>query len=104
MHSETIVNSLLLGKTPIDNSSKRSEKEAHVNDILSALQKFDKYNTVPFFVVDALSLGMLLKAHPEELNSLSFIERQNNIEDRVRKFQESVSLFKTSSCNIRTFE
>ena len=75
-------------KSNRQDSSKRSEKEAHVNDILCALQKLDKYNKVPFFVVDTLSLGMLPKAHPEELNSLSFIERQNNIEDRVRQLQE----------------
>ena len=45
-------------------STIRTEKEAHTWDIIQGLQKLDKYNKMPYFVVDALSIGMLPKAHP----------------------------------------
>ena len=52
----------------------RSEKEAHVSDIITALVKLDKSNKLPCVLIDALSLGTIPRSHTEELNNISLYE------------------------------
>mgnify|MGYP006953832924 CR=1 FL=1 len=55
-------------------SVSRLESEAHVKDIITALGKLDKAEKSPLIVIDALSLGKILRSHPEELHNLSLID------------------------------
>ena len=63
----------------------RSEKEAHVADIINALIKLDKANKVPTIVLGVLSLGLIPCSHPEELKNISLCDRLNQIICRMKK-------------------
>ena len=68
----------------------RTQREAHTQDILSAMQKLDRANETPNFAVDALSLGMIPKFTPDDTSDVSVIERQNRMDLQIRTLQESV--------------
>lgn len=69
-------------------TANRNEKSAHVSDILEALVKLDKADQVPCFAIDALSIGMIPKSKPEELNNISLAERLNKLEEKMQNIQE----------------
>lgn len=69
-------------------STVRSEKEAHCQDILIALSKLDKADCLPTIAIDALSLGIIPRSHPEELNNISLVDRLNRMEAKLTKMQE----------------
>ena len=71
-------------------SSVRTQKEAHIDDILKAFQKLDKCNKTPHIALDALSLSEIPKFSPEELNSLSMVDRQNRFDTRLNNLQEAL--------------
>ena len=48
-------------------SSVRSDKEANVQDIINAISKLDEKEKMPCFAIDAYSLYMIPRSHPEEL-------------------------------------
>ena len=64
-------------------STARSEKDAHVSDIITTLVKLDKSKKLPCVVIDALSLGTIPRSHPEELNNISLCDRLNQLECRM---------------------
>lgn len=85
------VHSVAIGKNVSRKSSNvRTEQEANVTDIVSAIQKLDKTNEMPDIVISALSLGKIPRSVPEELNAISIVDRLAKIEDLVKLIQESV--------------
>ena len=65
----------------------RSEKKAHTMDILTALGKLDTADKLPTIAIDALSLGIIPRSHPEELNNISLVDRLNRLEAKVTALQ-----------------
>lgn len=71
-------------------SSVRSEKDAHVQDIINVLSKMDKVNKLPMIAVYAHDLHLIPRSHPEELNNVSLIDRLNRLEARITSLTEVV--------------
>ena len=61
----------------------RSEIDAHCQDIIAAILKLDKTDTLPRFAVDAYSLRRLPMIRPEEMMSLATASRLKLLEDRM---------------------
>lgn len=78
----------IIGDKPGRNS--RSKKEAYVSDIMSALSRLDKAETMPMFLIDAFSLRLIPRAHPEELNNITLIDRLNRYEYKLKTMQEAI--------------
>ena len=64
-------------------SNARPEEEAHLHDILCAINKLDAGSKMPCVVIDAYSLGQIPRSHPEELNNISLLDRLNRLEQRM---------------------
>ena len=64
-------------------SAVRSKNEAHVQDIICALQKLDRANISLNVVIHAHDLGMIPRSHPEELMSISVIDCLNKMEQKL---------------------
>ena len=71
-------------------SNVRSEQDANLQDIIAALMKLDKVDKLPCVVIDAGSLGIIPRSHPEELNNISLLDRLNRLEARVTSLQQGV--------------
>lgn len=69
-------------------STVRSEKEAHAQDILSALTKLDKSDQMPTILLEATSLAFIPRFHPEEINNASLIHRITLLEEKFTNLQE----------------
>ena len=52
------------------------------------MQKLDAAGKVPKLVIDAHSLGLIPRSHPEVLNSISAMDRINKMEQRLLMIQE----------------
>ena len=74
-------------KIKIKSTASRSEMEAHTIDIWNAIIKRDKSGKFPLTVIDASSLGVIPRSHPEELNNISLCDRLNQVESRMEKMQ-----------------
>ena len=61
----------------------RSEKDAHVEDILDALNKLDESQKRPRILIDAHHLSKIPRSHPEELNDISLLDRLNQLEQKM---------------------
>ena len=68
----------------------RSKAEADVNDILAAMARLDKAIHTPIFAVPSYLIYTVPRSHPEELNSISVIDRLKDLEDKYKQYQESV--------------
>ena len=68
----------------------RSEKEAHTQDIITALYQLDEADKTPDIVISALSLGSIPRSFPEELNHISLVDRLNQLEERFTCLSEVV--------------
>ena len=66
----------------------RSRVDAHVQDIISAMNKLDKANTMPTFAIPSNLLYSIPKSQPEELNNISVIDRLAQLENKWTKCQE----------------
>ena len=69
-------------------SSVRSETEAHVSDIINAFKILDRVEKMPLFVIDYISLSLIPRSHPEELNNISLCDRLNQMEERLKRVEE----------------
>lgn len=79
-------------------SLSRPEKEAHLQDILTALGKLDKAAKVPAVAILAEDLHLIPRSHPEELNDISLADRLNRLEHKISCLSEVVD--RTMSENI----
>ena len=64
-------------------SKARTEKEAHLLDLINAISALDKEGKMPIFAVPFLSLGRVPKSAPEELNNISLADRLNRLENTI---------------------
>ena len=71
-------------------SNVRSEQDANLQVIIAALMKLDKVDKLPCVAIDAGSLGIIPRSHPEELNNISLLDRLNRLEARVTSLQQGV--------------
>ena len=83
-------------------STMRSIEEAHVQDIISSINKLDTAEKLPCFVVDAQNLGKLPRWNPEELNTISLVDRLRQMENIMTNLQEAVNRNTTDNLMIRT--
>ncbi len=65
----------------------RTGLEAHVSDILNALSSLDGSDSSPRFLIAADDLRHIPRSHPEELNSISLVDRLNRLEHRCQSMQ-----------------
>ena len=56
---------------------------------MEALYKLDNADKSPVVVIDAMSLSLIPRPYPEELN-ISLIDRLNRIEERMENMEEGV--------------
>jgi hypothetical protein len=68
----------------------RSKAEADINDILAAMARLDKATHTPIFAVPSYQINTMPRSHPEELSSISVIDRLNDLEDKHKQCQQSV--------------
>ena len=78
------VKSILVKKCRRVGSTIRPEHEAHLQDILHALDKRQKMPTV---AICALQLHLIPRSHPEELNNVSLLDRLNQLEKKITNVQ-----------------
>ena len=71
-------------------SSVRSIEEAHVHDIITAMNKLDNADQLMILMVDAYSLSKLPRWHPEEINNASLADRMLRMENQMSMLQEAV--------------
>lgn len=83
-------------------SSSRSEREAHLTDIIHALIKLDNEDTMPTIVIDALSLGKIPRSHPEELNNISLADRLNQLESKMASMTQVLDTYVQENMAMRT--
>jgi hypothetical protein len=82
-------------------SNSRSEKEAHLYDIITALLKLDKTDNPPTVLIDALSLKKIPRSHPEELNNISLVDRLNQFEARMSNMQSLIDQVMTENHSLK---
>ena len=74
----------IIGEKPRRKSSNtRPDEEAHLNDILCAINELDAGSKMPCVVIDAYSLSQIPRSHPEELNNISLLDRLNSLKEAV---------------------
>ena len=74
-------------------SSTRSEREAHLFDIITALSKLDREDNAPTIVIDAMNLNKIPRSHPEELNNISLVDRLNRLESKLSSVVETMDRY-----------
>jgi hypothetical protein len=80
---------------------KRTQREADCSDIIIALNKLDEAGVMPIFVIDYLSLGVIPRSHPEELNNISLIDRLNRLEMRITQVQSIADNTAAENLNLK---
>ena len=75
----------------------RTQREADTMDIISALQKLDSVGKMPMIACNAMSLGLIPKSHPEELNNISLVDRLQRMEYRLTQIQEGLDIVKAEN-------
>ena len=74
----------IIGEKPrLKSSNTRPGEEAHLYDILCAINELDAGSKMPCVVIDAYSLSQIPRSHPEELNNISLLDRLNRLEQRM---------------------
>ena len=71
-------------------STVRTEKEANIQDILTAISKLDRVNKMPNIMMSAMDIGTIPKSFPEELMNISLADRLNQLEAKFTHMQEIV--------------
>ena len=59
-------------------------------DILRAFAVLDRMEQVPLILLDSLSLGLILRSHPEELCDISICDRLSRVEKKMLHMQEAL--------------
>ena len=81
-------NEIIGEKQTRKDSTSRSAKEAHVSDLLNAWTKLDRAEATPTVLINVFSLSVIPRSHPEELHSISVIDRLNQMETKMDKMAE----------------
>ena len=68
----------------------RSRAEINFSDIMTAMVKLDKSDTMPIFVVPSYQLHAIPRSCPEEVNFISIIDRLSQLESKWKECQEQV--------------
>ena len=61
----------------------RTEKVAHIRDIVDIIRKLDRDSTMPLFVVDAIGLAKLPRINAEDISYVSVTEKMSDIYNRM---------------------
>ena len=65
----------------------KPKHEFELDDILDALNTLDQKSKMPNISISAYDLHYIPRSHPEELNSISVVDRLNQMENRLEKMQ-----------------
>ena len=68
----------------------RTEKVAHIRDIVDIIRKLDRDSTMPLFVVDAIGLAKLPRINAEDISYVSVAEKMSDIYNRMELLSECV--------------
>ena len=82
-------------------STIRTENEANVTDILSALQKLDRSDKLPNVLIDHKNLSMIPRSHPEELTNIFLVDRLNRFEAKLGSVQELLDRTVAENINMK---
>lgn len=66
------------------NTQLRSSGHAHLEDIIKAVQALDSSGNSPLYSVAIADIEKVPRSKPEELNTVSYVERLNDLENSVR--------------------
>ena len=69
-------------------TSSRSATEAHVHDIIGALNKLDEDEKAPRILLDAKLLSLIPRSRAEEINSISLADRVHQLEAKFATMAE----------------
>lgn len=83
-------------------TNNRNEKEAIATDIINAIQSLAKANKAPIFVIDAMSLGMIPRSRPEEMNDISLVDRLNKFEGLMKRADERLDNVEAENAYLRS--
>ena len=72
-------------------SINRSEKVAHVRDIIEILRNLDKDNKLPLFVIDAVGLAKLPKINAEDICYVSVAEKIAQLSSKLDVLNDVVA-------------
>lgn len=61
-----------------------------IQDIIEAINKLDKAEKMPIVVIRADQLHMIPRSNPEELNSISVVDRLNKMEQKMSQMQDTI--------------
>ena len=76
------------GYPPRKTSTLRTAVEAHIDDIIEAVEKLDATGKLPIF--DAVNLGKLPNLEPEEYNRLYYINRVAKLEKAANQHRDEL--------------
>ena len=68
----------------------RSKAEGDVKDILAAMARLDNTTHTPIFAVSSYQINNIPRCHPDELSSISVIDRLKDLEGKYKQCQLSV--------------
>ena len=82
------------------NTDKRSSSDANISDIFDGLTKLDILDQIPIFV--AKKMDRIPKREPEELNTVSIIDRLGRIEKKIDEYGDTLSNHEIDLTYIKT--
>lgn len=83
-------------------SEVRSLDEANVLDIIGAIDKLDRADRIPAIAILSKDLGLIPRAHPEEVLPISFGDRMNRTEHRITDLTDLIERVVAETADLRT--
>ena len=68
-------------------TSSRTFNKANIIDIMQTISQLDKSDSLRNVAINARSLQLIPRSHPEELNNISLVDRLNRLEARMTNMQ-----------------
>ena len=72
-------------------SESRSEKMAHIRDIVDMLRKLDRDDKIPLFVVDAVGLSRLPRINAEDISYVAVTERLTDMFNKMNLLNDAMA-------------
>ena len=75
----------------VQDSESRSEKMAHIRDIVDMLRKLDRDDKIPLFVVDAVGLSRLTRINAEDISYVAVTDRLTDIFNKMNLLNDTMA-------------
>lgn len=84
-----------------NSTTRRPAKVAYVADIFDAFQKLDRVEKVPAIAILSTDLHTIPRCHPEEVLSISAMDRMNRLEQRITFFTDILDKVEADNALLR---